>query len=84
MKMGLVAFCHVRWEQKGSVWEIPFPAQHFISPCQNILFFCSQSANFCECVTNSDKNCSELIADITLTVLLFLFFFPKHKINCGD
>lgn len=83
MKMGLVAFCHVRWEQKGSVWEIPFPTQHFILPCQNILFFCSQSANFCECVTNSDKNCSELIADITLTVFLFLFF-PSHKINCGD
>ncbi len=53
----LLASCHVRWEQKGSVCEIPFPAQCFISPCQNILYLQPSSlpANFWECVTNSDK-----------------------------
>lgn len=39
----ILACCQVRWEQKGSVWEIPFPEQRFISPCQNILYLISQT-----------------------------------------
>lgn len=41
-KTCLLTCCHIRWGQRGNVWEIPSPQLCFISPCQNILFFCSQ------------------------------------------
>lgn len=42
-KNDLVAFCPVRWELKGSAGRSLSLNSTFISPCQNILFFCSQS-----------------------------------------
>lgn len=54
-KNDLVAFHHVRWELKGSAGEIPLPEQHLSHPARTSCSFAASRANFCECVTNSDK-----------------------------